>query len=203
MSETETTASAADIDRWTRHLWHTSQHNRMVIGLAGRLQTLANEMRATAGLPEFGWNTSFPDAEFGECDDQRFFHLAQIPVQILLVPAQVHDRVADELARPVEGDVAAALRLEQLDAARREEGGRRNEILRLGAAPERDHGRMLEQEQHIVRDLAADPRAGHRALELEPARVGDEAEVHDVHRRERSVGVRRQVDRRANAHLTH
>jgi len=67
MSETETTASAADIDRWTRHLWHTSQHNRMVIGLAGRLQTLANEMRATAGLPEFGWNTSFPDAEFGEC----------------------------------------------------------------------------------------------------------------------------------------
>lgn len=56
-----------DIDRWTQHLWHTSQHNRMVIGLSGRLQQVVNEMRRAAGLPEFGWNTAFPDAEFGEC----------------------------------------------------------------------------------------------------------------------------------------
>ena len=56
-----------DVDRWTRHLWHTSQHDRMVIGLAGRIQQVADEMRAVAGLPAFGWNTAFPDAEFGEC----------------------------------------------------------------------------------------------------------------------------------------
>jgi hypothetical protein len=56
-----------DIDRWTRHIWHVSQHNRMVIGLAGRLQGIANEMRSAAGLEPFGWNTSFPDAGFGEC----------------------------------------------------------------------------------------------------------------------------------------
>ena len=56
-----------DIDRWTRHLLHVSQHNRMVIGLGGRIQRLAGEMRAAAGLPAFGWNDAVPDAEFGEC----------------------------------------------------------------------------------------------------------------------------------------
>jgi hypothetical protein len=60
-------ASVEDIDRWTRHLWHMSQHNRMVIGLGGRIQSLVNEMRETVGLPEFGWNDAFPDADFGEC----------------------------------------------------------------------------------------------------------------------------------------
>jgi hypothetical protein len=58
---------AADIDQWTRHLLHVSQHNRMVIGLGGRIQQIAQEMREAAGLPAFGWNTAFDDAEFGEC----------------------------------------------------------------------------------------------------------------------------------------
>lgn len=56
-----------DVDRWSRHLWHTSQHNRMVIALAGRLQDQANEMRKAVGLEPLGWNDAFPDAEFGEC----------------------------------------------------------------------------------------------------------------------------------------
>ena len=59
--------TAADVDRWTRHLWHTSQHGRMIIFLAGRIQEVVNEMREAAGLEEFGWDTGFPDAEFGEC----------------------------------------------------------------------------------------------------------------------------------------
>lgn len=59
--------TADEVDRWTRHIWHVSQHGKMTIGLAGRLQRIADEMRDAAGLPEFGWNTAFPDAEFGEC----------------------------------------------------------------------------------------------------------------------------------------
>lgn len=58
---------SAHIDEWSAHLWHVSQHSRMVIALAGRLQDLANEMRRSVGLPEFGWTTAFPDARFGEC----------------------------------------------------------------------------------------------------------------------------------------
>jgi hypothetical protein len=39
----------------------------MVIDLGGRIQQVVHDMRAAAGLPEFGWNTAFLDAEFGEC----------------------------------------------------------------------------------------------------------------------------------------
>jgi hypothetical protein len=59
--------TAAQVDQWTRHLWHVSQHNKMVIVLGGRLQQIVHEMRDAAGLPEFGWNTAFPDADFGQC----------------------------------------------------------------------------------------------------------------------------------------
>ena len=59
--------TAEQVDQWTRHLWHASQHNRMVIGLAGRLQQIAAEMREAAGLAEFGLDTAFPDAQFGQC----------------------------------------------------------------------------------------------------------------------------------------
>lgn len=55
------------MDGWTRHLWHISQHNHMIIGLAGRIQDIVEQMRAAAGLPEFGWDTAFADSEFGEC----------------------------------------------------------------------------------------------------------------------------------------
>lgn len=57
----------ADIDRWTRHLLHVSMHNKMIIGLGGRIQDIAQEMRAAIGLPAFGWGDWIPDAEFGEC----------------------------------------------------------------------------------------------------------------------------------------
>jgi hypothetical protein len=58
---------AAQVDEWTRHIWHVSQHNRMTIALGGRLQKIVDEMRKGAALEPFGWNTSFPDADFGEC----------------------------------------------------------------------------------------------------------------------------------------
>lgn len=57
----------ARVDEWSAHLLHTSQHDRIPIGLARRLQKLANEMREEAGLRPFGWNDAFPDARFGEC----------------------------------------------------------------------------------------------------------------------------------------
>ena len=56
-----------DVDRWSKHMWHTSQHNSMPIFLGGRLQSQANEMRKRVGLPELGWNDAFPDDDFEEC----------------------------------------------------------------------------------------------------------------------------------------
>lgn len=57
----------AAVDRATRRLLHTSQHNRSPIWLAGRIQDDVNRLRAAVGLPEFGWNDSVPDDEVGRC----------------------------------------------------------------------------------------------------------------------------------------
>ena len=79
----------------------------------------------------------------------------QIPVQVAAVPLEIDDRIADELPRPVERDVAAALDLEQLDAPRREQLGGREQMPLLRRAPKRHHRRMLDEQQHVLRDLPA------------------------------------------------
>lgn len=55
------------VNRATRRLLHTSQHDKMVIALAGRIQDDINELRAAMGLPEFGWHDSVPDEDVGRC----------------------------------------------------------------------------------------------------------------------------------------
>lgn len=57
----------SDIDKWSQHLWHVSQHNHIVIGLSARLQRIAQEMRASVGLQLFGWNDIVDDSVFNEC----------------------------------------------------------------------------------------------------------------------------------------
>ncbi len=64
---TQPSLAAAEVDRLTRRLLHTSQHNKILIFLAGRIQDDINELRVAAGLPEFGWNDSVPDEEVGRC----------------------------------------------------------------------------------------------------------------------------------------
>lgn len=60
-------ANSEDIERATRRLLHTSQHNRCPIFIAGRIQDDVNELRQAAGLPVFDWNSSVPDDEVGRC----------------------------------------------------------------------------------------------------------------------------------------
>lgn len=56
-----------DVDRATRRLLHTSQHNQCVIWVGGRIQDDVNELRGAVGLPGFGWNDAVPDEEVGRC----------------------------------------------------------------------------------------------------------------------------------------
>jgi hypothetical protein len=79
-------------------------------------------------------------------------------VKVLLVVCEVDDGVADELAGPVIGDVAAALHLVQFHAAGRESFGRFDHAGFPRAAAESDHTGMLEEEQEVVGERAADPR---------------------------------------------
>jgi hypothetical protein len=73
-----------DVDRFTRRLLHTSQHNRCVIFIAGRIQEDINELRRAVGLPEFGWHDAVPDEEVGRCsvhpDDCKGQHTHNPPV---------------------------------------------------------------------------------------------------------------------------
>ena len=94
--------------------------------------------------------------------DQRLLEVAHVLLHVAAVPLQVEDRVADELARPVEGRLAAAVGLDDLDR-----GVLGDVELRalVGAPAERHHRRVLEQD-HRVRDRALRDRARERALQI-------------------------------------
>ena len=52
-----------------------------------------------------------------ECIDQCLFESAQVPVKVLPVLRQVDDRIADQLAWAVPGDVTTALDLDHVGSA--------------------------------------------------------------------------------------
>lgn len=66
MTKSDTDIRAA-IDRATRRLLHTSQHNACPIFIGGRIQDDINDLRRAAGLSEFGWGDCVPDAEVNRC----------------------------------------------------------------------------------------------------------------------------------------
>ncbi len=63
--------------------------------------------------------------------------------------AEIENGIADELAGTMEGDIAAAVALRQLDAARGQGGAAEQHVFGVGVAAERDHGGMLEQQQGV------------------------------------------------------
>jgi len=89
------------------------------------------------------------DAERRDGADQRFLEVACVLLDVAAVALQIEDRVADELPRAVEGRLAAAVRLDDLDL--RVLGDVQLGV--LGAPPERDNRRVLE-EKHRVGDRA-------------------------------------------------
>ena len=112
------------------------------------------------------------DLERADRADDRLLEVAAVALHVLAVPVQVEDRVADELAGPVEGRLAAAVGLDELDL-----GPRRDvHLARLGAASERDRRRVLEEE-HRVGDRALPDRCRERPLERPGLLVADEPEV--------------------------
>ena len=116
------------------------------------------------------------DAERQERADQRLLQVAAVALHVLAVPRQVEDRVADELAGPVVGRLAAAVGLDDLDLGAVGDV----QLARLGAPAERDHRRVLEQ-QHRVGHRAARDRVREAALHLPALLVSDGlAQVVDV-----------------------
>ena len=102
---------------------------------------------------------------------------------------EVDDRVADELARRVIGDVAAARDLVHADAARRERVRGDEQVLAARAAAERHDRRVLEQQQRVGARAAA-PRRDELVLERERIAVGDLAELPHRERHAPPYGLR-------------
>ena len=126
------------------------------------------------------------DAERRHAADQGLLHLPQVPVQVQLVALEIEDRVADELAGPMEGDIAASLDLEQLHASCGEQGGGGEQVIRPGRAAKRDDWWMLDEQQHVLIDGARNARSRDGTLQRQrlgvPARpqVANEQGPHAV-----------------------
>ena len=82
------------------------------------------------------------DADGASVADQCLLQVADVALDVAAVPVQVEDRVADELARPMEGRLAAAVGLDDLDVRA---GGDVQLGASVGAAAECDDRRMLEK----------------------------------------------------------
>ena len=130
------------------------------------------------------------DAVVGRHADQHLFQVAHVAVHVAAIGLQVDDRVADDLAGAVVGDVAAAAGLVHLDAARGQRlGGRENvRSAAVAAHAERQDVRMLDEQQQIA-DAARAPLLDERALQRQRVGVRHEAEPPDLERVAQRVGA--------------
>ncbi len=94
------------------------------------------------------------------------------------MPLEIDDRVTHELARTVEGDIAAPLDLEQLDSFALQKLRRGNEVLLFTAAAQGDDGRVLDEQEHVLRDGARNSVSRDAALKLQRLAVGQATERH-------------------------
>ena len=106
----------------------------------------------------------------------------QVPVQVGPELLQVDDGVADQLPRPMPGDIPAPLDLVNLDSARHDLLARHGQAAGGGAASKRDDRLMLHQEQQVVTYNPLGAIAAEGALQLQHLEVGTATEVDDVER---------------------
>src|SRR5438128_7415008 len=97
-------------------------------------------------------------------------------MQVAAVAAQVQDGITDELPGAVEGDVAAALHLENGQVARLAH------VARARVPAQRHDRRVLEQQDHVPPQPTLDPRLGERPLPLERLLVRHQAGLDHVNR---------------------
>ena len=93
------------------------------------------------------------DAVICSGTNQHFLEIPDVAVHVAAIGFQVEDGIADDLSRPVVGDVAAAAGLEDLNAMRREHFRSREDVRPSSVATnaEGQNRRVLDKEQ-LVRD---------------------------------------------------
>ena len=108
------------------------------------------------------------DAELRQRQDQRLLEVAAVALDVLAVPLQVEDRVADELPGPVVGRLAAAVGLDDVDLGAGRDVQLRSSVRRpivtVGGC----------SSSRIVSGIAPGDRRGERALQLPGLLVRDD-----------------------------
>jgi hypothetical protein len=91
------------------------------------------------------------DAELAKRGNHRRFQGVDIAADGEPVVVEADDGVGDELPGRVEGDVAAAVGGDDVDAAGRQHFRRGDDVaLDAGPAAERDHGRVLDEQDPLL-----------------------------------------------------
>ena len=88
--------------------------------------------------------------------------------------SQIEDGVADQLAGTVVGHVSAAVDLVQRDPATGEQLIRSKHVGSVGVTAQSEHGRMLQQQEHVV-ETAFGHQRSHLGLEAKAFGVVDTA----------------------------
>ena len=116
------------------------------------------------------------EAEIGGRADHGFFELRDVPADVAPMLGQIQDRIADDLAGAVVGDVATAIAGMEFHVFLREQLVRDAQIVARAVAAEGDDVRMLAEEQHVGNGAGL---AGGDELALQFVRrgVGDQAVI--------------------------
>jgi hypothetical protein len=99
-------------------------------------------------------------------------------VRATRILAKIEDGIADELSGAVEGDIAAAVALEELDAASDKGFGGSEDVGGFGVAAESDDGRVLDQEEDVA-DLFLFAQIDQLLLEAQAFGVVEGSELDD------------------------
>ena len=117
----------------------------------------------------------------GGGQDEDLLEIAHVAVHVTAVGLEIEDRISHDLAGTVVGDVAAPAGFVDVDPPLRQLVGARQNMTApaVAADAEREHGRVLEKEQHVV-DAIVLAVLDEGTLKRQPLRVGHYAEPADV-----------------------
>ncbi len=134
------------------------------------------------------------NAEVGERGDQDFLETPHVGDYLLGV-VEGEDGIADQLARPVEGDVPATIDVMHLCPGAGDRRPIGQQVGAVAVAPDGEHGRVLDQEQVVVGGAPLDPPLVEGALEVPCLGVGQTPEPAGTQERHASSCSQSQVCR--------
>jgi hypothetical protein len=129
------------------------------------------------------------DSEIGRGADHGFFESAHVPANVSLNLVEIEDRIADDLAGTMIGDISAAVCCVELDILLTEDLFGSEEMGAVGVAAEGDDVGVLAEEKDIF-DGPGFTGGDQPLLERRGGGVGEEAEVVNEESRHRQGSPR-------------